>query len=97
MQTSRVQCTLHNISKSQPKEEFSFWVLEKLCEVHYLRTIMKGIQSIINPLFCFLVYKSPEYEQLAYDLTVERLVTIGYPQVFYGYYNIYTCTMLIGT
>jgi len=27
------------------------------------------------------VYKSPEYEQLAYDLIIERLVDIGYPQV----------------
>lgn len=28
----------------------------------------------------FLVYKSPEYESLGFDLTVERLVSIGYPQ-----------------
>ncbi len=27
-----------------------------------------------------LVYKSPEYESLGFDLTVERLVSIGYPQ-----------------
>lgn len=26
------------------------------------------------------VYKSPEYESLGFDLTVERLVSIGYPQ-----------------
>lgn len=26
------------------------------------------------------VYKSPEYESLGFDLTVERLVHIGYPQ-----------------
>ncbi len=29
----------------------------------------------------FLAYKTPEYEQLAYDLIVERLVEIGYPRV----------------
>lgn len=29
---------------------------------------------------CFLVYKSPEYESLGFELTVERLVSIGYPQ-----------------
>ncbi len=28
----------------------------------------------------FLVYKSPEYESLGFELTVERLVSIGYPQ-----------------
>lgn len=28
----------------------------------------------------FTVYKSPEYESLGFDLTVERLVSIGYPQ-----------------
>lgn len=28
----------------------------------------------------FVVYKSPEYESLGFDLTVERLVSIGYPQ-----------------
>lgn len=27
-----------------------------------------------------VVYKSPEYESLGFDLTVERLVSIGYPQ-----------------
>lgn len=27
-----------------------------------------------------LVYKSPEYESLGFNLTVERLVSIGYPQ-----------------
>lgn len=27
-----------------------------------------------------LVYKSPEYESLGFELTVERLVSIGYPQ-----------------
>ena len=26
------------------------------------------------------VYKSPEYESLGFELTVERLVSIGYPQ-----------------
>lgn len=26
------------------------------------------------------MYKSPEYESLGFDLTVERLVSIGYPQ-----------------
>lgn len=28
-----------------------------------------------------VVYKSPAYEQLAFDLAIERLVSIGYPQV----------------
>lgn len=28
----------------------------------------------------FQVYKSPEYESLGFELTVERLVSIGYPQ-----------------
>lgn len=28
----------------------------------------------------FPVYKSPEYESLGFELTVERLVSIGYPQ-----------------
>lgn len=27
-----------------------------------------------------LVYKSPEYESMGFDLTVERLVSIGYPK-----------------
>lgn len=31
-------------------------------------------------VFKFLVYKSPEYESLGFELTVERLVSIGYPQ-----------------
>lgn len=26
------------------------------------------------------MYKSPEYESLGFELTVERLVSIGYPQ-----------------
>lgn len=29
----------------------------------------------------FPVYKSPEYPQLAFDMTVQRLVDIGYPSV----------------
>lgn len=29
---------------------------------------------------CLPVYKSPEYESLGFELTVERLVSIGYPQ-----------------
>ena len=35
-----------------------------------------------RPFVCFLtsVYKSPEYESLGFDLTVERMVSIGYPQ-----------------
>lgn len=32
-----------------------------------------------------VVYKSPAYEQLAFDLAVQRLVSIGYPQVSDGY------------
>uniref|UniRef100_A0A8B9K045 5'-nucleotidase, cytosolic II n=1 Tax=Astyanax mexicanus TaxID=7994 RepID=A0A8B9K045_ASTMX len=31
-------------------------------------------------IILFTVYKSPEYESLGFDLTVERLVSIGYPQ-----------------
>lgn len=46
------------------------------------------ISSLINEPYrfaqhCFCsvsVYKSPEYESLGFDLTVERLVSIGYPQ-----------------
>ncbi|KAI4813336.1 hypothetical protein KUCAC02_024668 [Chaenocephalus aceratus] len=30
--------------------------------------------------YTLAVYKSPEYESLGFDLTVERLVNIGYPQ-----------------
>uniref|UniRef100_A0A8C1AGU0 Cytosolic purine 5'-nucleotidase n=1 Tax=Cyprinus carpio carpio TaxID=630221 RepID=A0A8C1AGU0_CYPCA len=30
--------------------------------------------------YTLAVYKSPEYESLGFDLTVERLVSIGYPQ-----------------
>ena len=29
---------------------------------------------------CVIVYKSPEYESLGFELTVARLVSIGYPQ-----------------
>ena len=29
----------------------------------------------------FAAYKSPEYEQLAYEFAVERLISIGYPKV----------------
>lgn len=32
-----------------------------------------------------VVYKSPEYESLGFDLTVERLVSIGYPQELLGF------------
>lgn len=39
----------------------------------YLKTL-----SLFSPLL--IVYKSPEYESLGFDLTVERLVSIGYPQ-----------------
>ncbi|MEQ2172651.1 Cytosolic purine 5'-nucleotidase [Goodea atripinnis] len=30
--------------------------------------------------YTLAVYKSPEYESLGFELTVERLVSIGYPQ-----------------
>lgn len=33
-----------------------------------------------NGFYSVSVYKSPEYESLGFDLTVERLVSIGYPQ-----------------
>uniref|UniRef100_A0A8C1HKJ3 5'-nucleotidase, cytosolic IIb n=1 Tax=Cyprinus carpio carpio TaxID=630221 RepID=A0A8C1HKJ3_CYPCA len=33
----------------------------------------------------FRIYKSPEYESLGFDLTVERLVSIGYPQELLGF------------
>ncbi|KAG5830930.1 hypothetical protein ANANG_G00298460 [Anguilla anguilla] len=32
--------------------------------------------------YTLAVYKSPEYESLGFDLTVERLVSIGYPRSF---------------
>uniref|UniRef100_A0A669AY12 5'-nucleotidase, cytosolic IIb n=1 Tax=Oreochromis niloticus TaxID=8128 RepID=A0A669AY12_ORENI len=37
---------------------------------------------LLNYCVCvsFVVYKSPEYESLGFELTVERLVSIGYPQ-----------------
>lgn len=43
-----------------------------------------GIKLTFFLVFVYLVcvvYKSPAYEQLAYDLIIERLVGIGYPQV----------------
>lgn len=47
------------------------------------KTLGHGLYSQFN-LKCFYsdctVYKSPEYESLGFDLTVERLVSIGYPQ-----------------
>ena len=33
---------------------------------------------------CVLVYKSPEYESLGFELTVARLVSIGYPHQVSG-------------
>jgi len=30
--------------------------------------------------FVILVYKSPQYESLAFQLVVERLINIGYPE-----------------
>ncbi|XP_056628695.1 cytosolic purine 5'-nucleotidase isoform X1 [Triplophysa dalaica] len=35
--------------------------------------------------YTLAVYKSPEYESLGFDLTVERLVSIGYPQELLGF------------
>lgn len=44
-----------------------------LCTTKYYRNIY-GISHHV-------VYKSPAYEQLAFDLAIQRLVSIGYPQV----------------
>lgn len=48
------------------------------------RVAAQSAASIASPhhinFSAFLVYKSPEYESLGFDLTVERLVSIGYPQ-----------------
>lgn len=56
----------------------------RLSNFKYFHFFMKLMFSLIftwNVLFCgFVVYKSPEYESLGFDLTVERLVSIGYPQ-----------------
>ncbi|KAM9617753.1 cytosolic purine 5'-nucleotidase isoform 2-T13 [Trichechus inunguis] len=35
--------------------------------------------------YTLAVYKSPEYESLGFELTVERLVSIGYPQELLGF------------
>ncbi len=44
-----------------------------------------SIQYILLNISLSLVYKSPEYESLGFDLTVERLVSIGYPQELLGF------------
>ena len=49
-------------------------------------TLVGKCDSLYNDIdltICPLVYKSPEYDILAYDLSVERLITIGYPKVIY--------------
>ncbi|XP_038070687.1 cytosolic purine 5'-nucleotidase-like isoform X2 [Patiria miniata] len=35
--------------------------------------------------YTLAMYKSPQYEQLGFDLVVERLVSIGYPQELYSF------------
>ena len=35
-------------------------------------------------------YKSPEYEQLAFDMAIERLISVGYPRV--SHCNKLVCT-----
>ncbi|KAI1236234.1 hypothetical protein IHE44_0001512 [Lamprotornis superbus] len=37
------------------------------------------IKFLYPTVYIYSVYKSPEYESLGFDLTVERLVSIGYP------------------
>lgn len=47
-----------------------------------------GELKIFGPLGCpvnlsivFAEYKSPEYETLAFDMTIKRLIENGYPEV----------------
>ncbi|XP_022097681.1 cytosolic purine 5'-nucleotidase-like isoform X2 [Acanthaster planci] len=35
--------------------------------------------------YTLAMYKSPQYEQLGFDLVIERLVSIGYPQELYSF------------
>lgn len=48
----------------------------------HINVVKSCLMRVFNhmTLFLALVYKSPEYESLGFDLTVERLVSIGYPQ-----------------
>ena len=39
----------------------------------------------LSPLSLSQVYQSPEYEELAFQMTVDRLISIGYPKVCSGY------------
>lgn len=44
------------------------------------RWVISRSFSVCDLYLLFPVYKSPEYESLGFELTVERLVSIGYPQ-----------------
>ena len=37
--------------------------------------------ALVVSCHVLVVYQSPAYEELAFDLAIERLVSIGYPQV----------------
>ena len=62
-------------------------VLAQLCRHFLLPSLLPSSTSHLlhpsTPLLSLfsIVYKSPEYPQLAFDLTVQRLVDIGYPSV----------------
>lgn len=47
--------------------------------------ILFAVCNVSTNISIFAVYKSPEYESLGFDLTVERLVSIGYPQELLGF------------
>uniref|UniRef100_A0A671T2N3 Cytosolic purine 5'-nucleotidase-like n=1 Tax=Sinocyclocheilus anshuiensis TaxID=1608454 RepID=A0A671T2N3_9TELE len=60
---------------------------------HFCNKVFVNRSLAMEKIKCFgfdmdytlAVYKSPEYESLGFDLTVERLVSIGYPQELLGF------------
>lgn len=63
-----------------PENVIFSWILDHILLFHTaandpLVFIMNSVCVCVSP-----VYKSPEYESLGFELTVERLVSIGYPQ-----------------
>ena len=68
--------------------------LEKRIRLHFPSPLLFGIFNkfvmytlhtnyyiMLFTLLLSTVYKSPEYDLLAYDMAIERLIQIGYPSV----------------
>ncbi|XP_016132402.1 cytosolic purine 5'-nucleotidase-like [Sinocyclocheilus grahami] len=85
---AELPANMDGLSMKKYRREVHHSLPQELAHCHPSMRVFVNRSLAMEKIKCFgfdmdytlAVYKSPEYESLGFDLTVERLVSIGYPQ-----------------